>query len=104
MKKTFPLQQPGRDDARVRDKIRHEVNKYLRRARQRPAMEGFRGWAFTCKVGPSETRAEPRPLAEVASTIDAVAAAGATHVYIELVPVPARRVPVGDESRESPGH
>ncbi|MBI2510703.1 MAG: hypothetical protein HYV96_01875 [Opitutae bacterium] len=98
MKKTFPLQQEGRDDARVRDKIRHEVNKFLRRARQRPPAEGFRGWDFTCKIGPSETQAEPRTLAEVASSIDAVAAAGAAHVYIELTPVPARRVPVADES------
>lgn len=93
MKKTFPLQESGKDDARVRDKIRHEVNKYLRRARQRPPTEGFRGWDFTCKVGPSETEAEPRTLKEIASAIDDVAARGASHVYIELVPVPARRVP-----------
>lgn len=98
MKKTFPLQQEGRDDARVRDKIRHEVNKYLRRARQRPPAEGFRGWDFTCKVGPGETQAEPRALKEVASAIDEVAARGAAHVYIELVPVPARRVLAVDES------
>jgi hypothetical protein len=92
MKKTFALQETGKDDARVRDKIRHEVNKFLRRARQRPPQEGFRGWDFTCKVGPSETQAEPRTLKEVASSIDEVAARGASHVYIELVPVPARRV------------
>lgn len=98
MKKTFPLQQAGRDDARVRDKIRHEVNKFLRRARGRPPVDGFRGWDFTCKVGPSETQAEPRALKEVASSIDAIAQTGAGHVYIELTPVPARRVPVAEES------
>lgn len=97
MKKTFPLQQAGHDDARVRDKIRHEVNKFLRRARQQPPAEGFRGWDFTCKVGPSETQAEPRALQEVATSIDEIAQTGATHVYIELVPVPARRVRVTDE-------
>lgn len=100
MKKTFPLQQPGRDDARVRDKIRHEVNKFLRRARQRPPAEGFRGWDFLCKVGPSETQAEPRELKDVATAIDQVAAGGALHVYLELTPVPARRVPVTDASLE----
>ncbi len=92
MKKTFALQETGKDDARVRDKIRHEVNKFLRRARQRPPQEGFRGWDFACKVGPSESAAEPRTLKEVASSIDEIAARGAAHVYIELLPVPARRV------------
>lgn len=94
MKKTFPLQQPGHDDARVRDKIRHEVNKFLRRARQRPPQEGFRGWDFECRVGPSETQAEPRTLKDVAGAIDEIAARGALHVFLELKPVPARRVPV----------
>ncbi|WP_415907131.1 DUF6172 family protein [Oleiharenicola sp. Vm1] len=101
MKKTFPLQQAGRDDARVRDKIRHEVNKFLRRARQRPPAEGFRGWDFTCRVGPSESEAEPRTLKEVAGEIDAIAARGAAHVYIELIPVPARRVPATDEAADA---
>lgn len=97
MKKIFPLQQPGKDDARVRDKIRHEVNKYLRRSRRRAPAEGFRGWDFLCKVGPSETQAEPRTLKEVATSIDAVAQTGAAHVYVELVAIPARRVPPADE-------
>ena len=93
MKKTFPLQQPGRDDARVRDKIRHEVNKAVRRARARPPAEGYRGWDFTCKAGPSESAATPLDLKEVAGRIDAIAATGAGHVYLEIVPVPARRIP-----------
>ncbi|MBX3735276.1 MAG: hypothetical protein KF715_01185 [Candidatus Didemnitutus sp.] len=96
MKKTFPLQQAGRDDARVRDKIRHEVNKFLRRARQRPPQEGFRGWDFACKMGPSESEARPCALTEVATGIDAIAQGGATHVYLELIPVPTRPAPVTD--------
>ena len=74
MKKTFPLQQAGRDDARVRDKIRHEVTKALRRGRQRPPAEGFRGWDFTARIGPAEAAAVDVPLKEVATRIDAVAA------------------------------
>ena len=46
MKKTFPLQAPGKDDARVRDKIRHEVNKYVRRSRRKELPEGFAQWDF----------------------------------------------------------
>lgn len=93
MKKTFRLQAPGKDDARVRDKIRHEVNKYVRRARRKPPAEGFRSWDFSCKVGPSEATAEPRSLKEVAAEIDAVAGKGGPQVYVEILAVPARRIP-----------
>ncbi len=97
MKKTFPLHAPGKDDARVRDKIRHEVNKYLRRCRRKPPAEGFRGWDFECRLGPDEPSARPLALKEVASAIDAVAAGGAAQVYVELLAVPSRRVPVQGE-------
>lgn len=93
MKKTFPLQMPGRDDARVRDKIRHEVNKAVRRARQRPLPDGFDTLEFSCRVGLSEANAESQPLKEIAGIIDAVAATGATQIFIEILPVPALRRP-----------
>ncbi|AOS45945.1 hypothetical protein Verru16b_03036 [Lacunisphaera limnophila] len=92
MKKTFPLQAPGKDDARVRDKIRHEVNKYVRRARRKEVPEGFAQWDFACKVGAAAESAETRSLKEVAGAIDAVAAAGATTVYLEIEAVPAQRM------------
>ncbi len=92
MKKTFPLQAPGKEDARVRDKIRHEVNKYVRRSRRKEVPEGFGQWDFTCKVGASAASAESRALREVGGTIDTVAEAGATEVYIELVAVPGQRM------------
>lgn len=92
MKKTFPLQAPGKDDARVRDKIRHEVNKYVRRSRRKEVPEGFAQWDFACKVGASPENAESRPLKEVAGAIDAVAATGATGVYLEIEAVPGQRM------------
>lgn len=92
MKKTFPLQAPGKDDARVRDKIRHEVNKYARRARRKELPEGFAQWDFACKVGASEAGAEPRALKEVAAAIDTVAETGATEVYIQITAVPGQRM------------
>lgn len=91
MKKTFPLQAPGKDDARVRDKIRHEVNKYLRRSRRKEPPEGYASWEFKCKVGPSAAAAQDQPLKAVATEIDAVAATGAKEVYLELIAVPAQR-------------
>ena len=92
MKKTFPLQAAGKDDARVRDKVRHEVNKYVRRCRRKEVPEGFAQWDFACKVGASAETAESKPLKEVATAIDAVAAAGSTVVYLEIVALPAQRI------------
>ena len=91
MKKTFPLKAAGKDDARVRDKIRHEVNKYVRRERLKKPPEGFDLWNLTCKVGASAEAAEALPLKEVGAAIDAVAQAGATQVYVEIVAVAGHR-------------
>lgn len=91
MKKNFPLQAPGKDDARVRDKIRHEVNKYVRRSQRRTPPEGFAQWEFICRVGASAASAESKTIKEVGSAIDGVAATGATTVYVEIEAVPAQR-------------
>jgi hypothetical protein len=91
MKKTFPLQSAGKDDARVRDKIRHEINKYVRRCRGKPVPEGFAQWEFMCRVGRAAEDAEAQPLKEVGKTIDTVAQTGATAVYVEIEAVPAQR-------------
>ena len=92
MQKNFPLQAAGKDDARVRDKIRHEVNKYVRRCRRKEVPEGFAQWEFTCKVGANAETAEDKPLKDVAAAIDAVAEGGATAVYLEIVALPAQRI------------
>lgn len=88
MKKTFPLQASGREDARVRDKIRHEINKYVRRVRRKPLPEGFDLLEFQCRVGASAASAQPRALKEVGSAVDDVAAGGSTEVYVEIVSEP----------------
>jgi len=92
MKKTFPLQATGKDDARVRDKVRHEVNKYVRRCRRKEVPEGFAQWEFNCKVGASAETAENKSLKDVATAIDQVAEAGSTVVYLEIEPVPSQRL------------
>lgn len=91
MKKNFPLQAPGKDDARVRDKIRHEINKYVRRCRRKPVPEGFMQWEFMCRVGPGAESAETKTFKEVGGAVDGVAQTGATTVYVEIEAVPARR-------------
>ncbi len=91
MKKNFPLQAANKEDARVRDGIRHEVNKYVRRSQRRTPPEGFAQWEFICRVGSSADAAESRTIKEVGAAIDAVAAAGGATVYVEIEAVPAQR-------------
>ena len=93
MKKTFPLQARGKDDARVRDKIRHEVNKYVRRERRKTLPEGFSWWMFACRVGPNAEQAAAKSLDDVGAAIDAVAQTGATTVYVEILASPSHRPP-----------
>lgn len=85
MQKTFRLQAPGKDDARVRDKIRQAVNNYVRRESRRTPPAGCRGWDFVCRVGSSAAAAQPLALKEVGGAIDAAALAGATEVFVEIV-------------------
>lgn len=91
MKKTFPLQVAGKDDARVRDKIRQEINSYVRRARAKKLPEGFDSVEFTGKVGVSAPAAESRALKEIGAEIDRLAETGATEVYVEIIATPVAR-------------
>lgn len=91
MKKTFPLTAPGKDDARVRDKIRHEVNKYVKREGRKALPEGYFRWDFACRVGGDETRADSLPLADVAAAIDRVAEEGSGKVFVEITARPVKR-------------
>ena len=91
MKKTFLLTAPRQDDARVRDKIRREVNKVVRRERQKELPEGFFRWAFDCRLGADEASAQPLKLDDVAAAIDRIAAGGAGKVFLEIVAVPQKR-------------
>lgn len=93
MKKSFPLTAPGKDDARVRDKIRHELNKYVRRERQKKLPEGSTLWSFDCRIGRDAASAETRPLNEIGGAIDALAAAGAPEAYVEILARPDVRNP-----------
>ena len=93
MKKTFALHQARRDDDRVRDKIRAEINKYLRRERRKAFPEGFDRWDFDCRVGPEADTAAVTGVHELGLAIEAVASVGASAVYVEIIAVPANRPP-----------
>jgi hypothetical protein len=105
MKKTFPLQIPGKDDARILDMIKNDVRKYVKRERDKPLPAGFDQWTFECRVGANPESAESTPLKEISGAIDRVALAAATGVYIEIIAVPSqapRRIMQKELPRSTP--
>jgi hypothetical protein len=64
MKKTFQLKEPGKDDQRVLDAIKHEVRKYVKRERRKTLTTGVDFWDFDCKVGASPAEPAVKHLAE----------------------------------------
>ena len=93
MKKIFPFQVPGRDDARVLEAIKGDVRKYLKRERRKKFPEGFDLWDFTCKLGADQATATATPVAELIPALDRLAASGAKQAYVEILAVPSNRPP-----------
>lgn len=93
MKKTFPLQAPGKADARVVEAIKNDVRKYVKRERRKKLPEGFTLWDFACKVGATPDTAQPIALNDITGAIDAAATAAATHIYIEIIAAAGHRPP-----------
>ena len=102
MKKVFLLTAPGKADARVLESIKHEVRKYVKRERRKPAPADFDQWDFACKVGAAQSMAESQSLRDIGKAIDAVAAAGAESVYLEITAIPARRLAPGKAATVPP--
>lgn len=93
MKKTFPLNEPGKADARVVEAVKFELRKYLKRERRKKLPEGFDQWDFACKVGPDQTVAETKSVKDVFLAIDEIAKTDAPQVYVELLAAAGKRFP-----------
>lgn len=93
MRKTFPLHVENRDPARVRDKIRQELNRFSRNRHHQPLPEGYTRWKFACKIGPSAAAAVEKPFNQLGGALEQLAASGATEVYIEIDALPDRPEP-----------
>jgi len=98
MKKTFPLQVPNKDDARVLDAIKNDVRKYVKRERNKPLPDGFDRWSFACRVGRDPATAQITALKEISIAIDEVASAAGEGVYVEVIAVPAHGMPLGENT------
>jgi len=93
MKKTFPLTLASRHPDRVLDALKHEIRQYLKRERRKPVPEGVDFLDFDCRFGLTEDSADATTEQELTRQIDAAAAQGATHVYVEILAKPGQRKP-----------
>lgn len=85
MKKTFALAQEGKHPDRLRDAIKNDIRKYIKRERSRAVPAGVDFWDFDCRIGASEAESAMAHVAELNGLVDSVAQAGGTGVYVEIL-------------------
>lgn len=100
MKKTFPLKDPRRVDARVLESVKNELRKYVQREQRKALPEGFDRWEFACKAGATAEDAVALPLSAVTAAVEKAAGEGAANVFVEIVALPGRRNPTAFGPKE----
>jgi hypothetical protein len=103
MKKTFPLELPGKDRARVLELVRSEVGKYINREKRKAPPVGHDRWEFACRVGPDANTATPVAVAQVHEAIGSVASSGAATLYVEVLATARPETPKAGRVSAGPG-
>lgn len=91
MRQTFPFEHPRHKPQQALDALKYRIRKYLKRERRKALPEGADFWDFDCRMGPSEDEAAPVHVSQITAGIDALAAEGRTHVYVEILAKPGHR-------------
>ena len=91
MKKLFPLTHPKIQPARLVDSIRAEMNKYIKRERNKKLPDGVDFWDFDCKVGGSMETATDTHVSTLSKAIGDILNAGNESVYLEIKSKPVKR-------------
>jgi len=91
MKKTFPLTHLKIKPERLVEGIRGDVNKYLKRERNKKLPAGVDFWDFECKVGVTMDTAEALHVTAVSKAVGDVLAAGGETCFIELTTIRGTR-------------
>ena len=97
MKKSFPLDDPKHQPARVVERCKAEIRKYLKRERRKPLPDEVDFWDFDCRAGKSAESAEEIHVSEITKPIDTAAEEKWDAVYIEILVKPGHR-----SKKESP--
>lgn len=98
MKKTYPLNVEGKHPDRVLEAVKHDIRKYFKRERNRPVPIDADFWDFDCKVGANVETAEEVRVSAVIEAMDAIAKAGASSVYVEILSKHGIRMPAPHKS------
>lgn len=85
MKKTFALAQEGKHPDRLRDAIKNDIRKYIKRERGRALPKGVDFWDFDCRIGASEPESAIAHVAELNDLVDSVARSGGESIYVEIL-------------------
>jgi hypothetical protein len=107
MKKTYPLQRPGKHPDRVLDAIKHETRQYMKRERAKPLAAGAHFLDFDCKFGATEAEAVVVHVGDLAAKMDEAALGGAEQFYVEIVAKPSvrqQRIYGAPDSAAPPAH
>lgn len=97
MRKTYPLRPEGKHPDRVLDAVKHDIRKYIKRQRRVPLPVGVDFWDFDCRLGTTQGSAETLHPAALIAQLDALAKAGGTTAYVELLAKPGVRQRRGNE-------
>ena len=91
MKKFFSLEASNHKPARLADKIKSEVRKYLKRERSKELPEGVDFWDFDCRQGGSAENAQSLHEKEIGKAIDQALAGEWKGIYLEILAKPGVR-------------
>lgn len=91
MKKTFPLEDPPHQPARVVEGIKSKIRKYVKRERRKSLVEGADFWDFDCRAGKERESSKEIHEAELIQAVDTAATEGWKEIYIEILAKPGYR-------------
>lgn len=93
MKKTFPLDIPGKKGPRVVEAIKHELRKYVKRERRKSLPEGMDFWDFDCRIGTSKEDAKSTHVKIINPSIDEIVETNPSSLYVEILARAEKRRP-----------
>ena len=91
MKKLFPLTSERHQPARVVEKVKSEVRKYLKRERGKKLGEEFDFWGFDCRTGKISSEVTICHEKEIGKALDEALALEWPTLYIEIIAKPVKR-------------
>lgn len=91
MKKTFKLTDAKVKKDRLIEAIRHDINKYIKRERNKKLPEGVDFWDFDCRFGQTAEAAKEIHLAEISKSINEAVALQLETFYLEIIAKPGNR-------------